>query len=166
MTRIGQVPETTDVDAERVIELLRALRIDDDAVRVLTIPGNPYSKSRPRFNRKGGAYHKDEDKNAEQRTAVYLRATVRRRFTGNVALAAVFYRSSAQRVDADNLLKHVCDAGNGVLWVDDCQATATTGVIELDRKNPRTVIAVAPHTSSMVRDLSTPKPLTGGLFSC
>ncbi|WRQ08194.1 RusA-like resolvase [Mycobacterium phage dwieneke] len=164
--RLGRRPETTAADAERVEELLRAMRVTEaEQSYALTIPGLPYSKSRPRFTRKGRPFHDPRDKSAERATAVYLRATVRRPYTGNVALACVFYRDTLRRIDVDNLLKHVCDAANGVLWVDDCQCTAITAVIELDRQNPRTVLAVAPHTSSMVRDLSKPKPLTGGLFS-
>ncbi|QFG09085.1 RusA-like Holliday junction resolvase [Mycobacterium phage ThulaThula] len=165
--RLGQRPETTTTDADRVEELLRALRVaDPERSHTLTIPGVPYAKSRPRFTRQGRAFHDPKDKNAERATAVYLRATVRRPYTGNVALACVFYRDTLRRIDADNLLKHVCDAANGVLWVDDCQCTAITGVIDLDRQHPRTVLAIAPHTSGMVRDLSQPKPITGGLFSC
>ncbi|QKY78924.1 RusA-like Holliday junction resolvase [Mycobacterium phage Rebel] len=166
-TPLGQRPVTTDTDAAHVEQLLHALGVADPMQgHTLTIPGNPYSKSRPRFTRNGHTFHDPKDKNAERATAVYLRATVRRPYTGNVALACVFYRDTLRRIDADNLLKHVCDAANGVLWLDDCQATAITAIVELDRERPRTVLAVAPHASAMVRDYSKPKPITGGLFSC
>ncbi|BBY84216.1 hypothetical protein MPUL_53740 [Mycolicibacterium pulveris] len=163
---MGQRPVTTAADRERVIELLAALGgAAGSGTYTLTIPGVPYSKSRPRFNPKQRrAYHNPDDKRAEQTTGVYLRATVRQPFTGNVALACVFFRPTKQRVDVDNLLKHVCDAANGVLWVDDCQCTGLSGVLDLDRDDPRTVVAIAPHVSGMVRDLSQqPKNPKGGL---
>ncbi|OHU29059.1 RusA family crossover junction endodeoxyribonuclease [Mycobacteroides chelonae] len=168
MTKPWGRPVTTAADDERVRELLRALQITvGERVQTLTVPGVPWSKKRPRFTRRGGAYHDPDDKQAEETTAVYLRATVRRPYTGNVALACVFYRPNRQRVDADNLLKHVCDAANGILWVDDSQCTGITAVIDLDRGEPRTVVAIAPHSSGMVRDLSvSKKPVDEGLFSC
>lgn len=166
--RLGERPETSEADAERVSELLAALSIlGGERAYTLTIPGVPWSKKRPKFTRRGRAYHDPDDKEAEKRTATFLGATVRRPFTGNVALACVFYRPTLRRIDADNLLKHVCDAANGVLWVDDSQCTAVTGVIDLDREDPRTVVAIAPQESGMVRDLSKPeRPMDEGLFEC
>lgn len=38
------------------------------------------------------------------------------------------------------MFKHVCDAGNGILWLDDSQITAKYGGIELDRHRPRTIL--------------------------
>lgn len=166
--RLGERPETSEADADRVSELLAALSVrGGERSYTLTIPGVPWSKSRPRFTRKGRAFPDPKDVEAEKRTATFLGATVRRPFTGNVALACVFYRPTLRRIDADNLLKHVCDAANGVLWVDDSQCTAVTGVIDLDRADPRTVVTIAPHESGMVRDLSKPaRPVEEGLFSC
>lgn len=163
--RLGERPVTTGADAARVGDLMLALGMDSGGpLHIITVPGAPYSKSRPRFSRHGGrAYHDPKDKVAEQSTAVYLKATVRQQFTGNVALACLFFRPDRQRIDADNLLKHVCDAGNGILWVDDCQCTAISGVIEYDKAEPRTVVAVAPHTSTLLRDLSTPTKPKGAL---
>lgn len=94
---------------------------------------------------------------------MFLRNAVRRPFTGNVGLVCLFFRPDRQRIDVDNLLKHVCDAANGVLWVDDTQCTAIAGVIGLDRDDPRTVIAVGVHESTMIRDLSNPKALKGAV---
>lgn len=163
-TRLGERPVTKGVDAARVESLLLALEISPAGpVHLITIPGAPHSKSRPRFTRTGRTYHKSDDVKAEHRTGIYLRATVREPFTGNVAIACLFFRPDRQRIDADNLLKHVCDAANGVLWVDDCQATATVAIVEYDKAEPRTVVAVSPHRSSMLRDLSKPpsKPTDG-----
>lgn len=41
---------------------------------------------------------------------------------GDVALVAVWYRGS-RRGDTDNRLKLLLDAGNKILWADDCQVT-------------------------------------------
>lgn len=164
-TRLGERPVTTAADRERAVELLAALGgVPGQDAYTLTIPGAPYSKSRPRFNPKQRrAYSNPDDERAERTTAVYLRATVRRPFQGNVALACLFFRPTKQRVDTDNLLKHLCDAGNGVIWIDDVQCTALAGVLELDKAEPRTVVAIAPHQSSMVRDLSQPTHPKGAL---
>lgn len=114
----------------------------------ITLPGVPTVKARPRFSGRG-TYAADRD--AERDTAYRLKQVVRQPHTGNVALACIFYRPDRRRVDADNMLKHVCDAANGVLWLDDSQCTATAAVVELDAANPRTVVAVARHTSTLTR---------------
>jgi Holliday junction resolvase RusA-like endonuclease len=114
--------------------------------------GEPHSKARPRFDTDGHAYKDPADADAEQATKWKLRQFFRRGpLTGNVALGCVFFRSSRQEIDADNMLKHVCDAGNGLLWVDDSQITAKYGGIELDRERPRTILVMAPHVSTMLR---------------
>jgi Holliday junction resolvase RusA-like endonuclease len=115
-----------------------------------TVPGAPWSKSRPRFG-KGRTFTKKEDIDAEERTRSYLERAVRTPFTGNVGIGCLFFRPNRQRIDTDNLLKHVCDAAQGVLWVDDYQCTAVMGVLELDVDNPRTVIVVGSHITTMTR---------------
>lgn len=118
-----------------------------------TIPGAPPSKARPRFTRTGRTYSTKEDRAAELRTATYLRRHLGAAgpATGNMALGCVFYRPNMQRIDTDNMLKHVCDAANGVLWVDDSQVTAVLGITEYDADNPRTIIVAGQHPSSMKR---------------
>ncbi|MEW2568416.1 RusA family crossover junction endodeoxyribonuclease [Streptomyces sp. NPDC047070] len=116
------------------------------------LPGEPHSKSRPRFNKDGHAYKDPADAAAEQATRWKMRAWFRHApLGGNVALGCVFFRSSRQEIDGDNMLKHICDAGNGLLWVDDSQVTGKYGGIELDVDYPRTVLVVAPHVSTMLR---------------
>lgn len=170
--RLGERPVTTEADAERVTTLLSALGlVPGEPTFVLTIPGVPYSKSRPRTDmRSRRVYHDPTDVAAERTTAVYLRATVRRPFTGNVAMACLFFRSTRGVVDTDNLLKHVCDAGNptakglpGVLFWDDCQCTGQAGLLFLDRAEPRTVVALGVHDTNLVRDYSNPNQPKGVL---
>lgn len=139
-------------DIRRAYRMAEALGIDEsDKVHGVVIPGPPWSKSRPRFSKKGHTYKPRDDEDAEQRTAWYLRSAVREPFLGNVGLACVFYRPNRQRIDTDNLIKHVCDAATGVLWQDDSQCTAVMGVIELDADNPRTVLIVGKHVSTLTR---------------
>ncbi|MGW4240981.1 RusA family crossover junction endodeoxyribonuclease [Nocardia sp. NPDC004722] len=128
---------------------LRALR-PAEAGHIVTLPGDPHPKGRPRFSR-GRAYTAEADRDAEARTALLLSQRVSQPLTGNIALTCVFYRRTRRRVDVDNLLKHVMDAANGILWRDDSQCTSLRGVIELDRDNPRTLILIGPHESSLVR---------------
>lgn len=125
---------------------------------VLTIPGAPATKVRHRSRKGGQTYKEPEDVASEQRTATFLhqlRTAHGGPLTGNVALGAVFYRPDMQWIDADNMVKHVCDAGNGVLWLDDSQITAQCGVVEYDPTNPRTVLVVGPHYSAMRRGTDT-----------
>lgn len=139
------------------MELVEAGRLvvavggDESDVQMLLIEGEPWSKARPRHTRNGRTYQKEDDRAAEMRTRNIFADKLLQPMTGNVALAAIFYRSSLHRIDADNMLKHVCDSANGVAWHDDSQVTAIVGVVELDRERPRTLIALAPHTSTMTR---------------
>jgi Holliday junction resolvase RusA-like endonuclease len=114
--------------------------------------GEPHSKARPRFDKDGHAYKDPADAAAEEATKWRMRQFWRRGpLTGNVALGCIFFRSTRQEIDSDNMLKHVCDAGNGLLWLDDSQITAKYGGIELDTERPRTVLVMAPHVSTMQR---------------
>lgn len=126
-------------------------------VVVLTFSGDPASKTRPRFTKEGRAYKTAEDEQAEACTAWQLRRAFRQPLAGNLALGAVFFRASRQRIDVDNLLKHVCDAGNGIAWADDAQITAVYGVAELDAEHPRTLLVVARHASSLDRAPARPR---------
>lgn len=138
-------------DLHRVTRLVRVIGGDEWAISALKIYGAPWSKSRPRTTRTGQMYQKPEDRAAERALASTFARWQHESFPGNVALAAIFYRPNRQRIDADNLLKHVCDSANGILWEDDSQVTTIAGLIELDPGLPRTVVAVAHHASSLTR---------------
>ena len=88
-------------------------------------------------------------------TGLEIRKAIAQPYLGNVALVCIFYRSNKQRIDTDNMLKHVCDSANGIAWIDDSQVTAIAGLIELDPSNPRTVIAIAPHVTTMQRGVDS-----------
>ncbi len=154
----GSILLGTSDDDERMVRMLAAVAplLPDmrprDVCSFLTITGEPYSKSRPRFSKKTGhAYPVPEDVEAETRTGWEIKRYFPEPWTGNIALGCVFFRSSRHRVDVDNLLKHVADAGNGVAWQDDSQITAKYGIIELDREHPRTLLVVARHYSTLMR---------------
>lgn len=153
-----------NADFERASLMFQFLNKDSPRMRYGVVPGDPWSKSRPRFT-KGRTFQPRDDFEHEQRTGLYLRK-MGEMFTGNVFLGCVFFRSNRQRVDTDNLIKHVCDSGNGVLWKDDSQITAVAGIIELDKDSPRTIVVVGDHVSTMTRgtDDTIPCPNCGKQF--
>lgn len=155
-------------DQERALRLVQALAPGTADLRFFVIPGEPVSKARPRLG-KGGTYQKEEDKEAERRTGWHFRKAQRGAppWTGNVALGCVFFRPNRQRIDVDNMLKHVCDSANGIAWLDDSQVTAVYGVAEIDAEYPRTIIVMARHHSSLMRgtDADLRCPQCGNRFT-
>jgi Holliday junction resolvase RusA-like endonuclease len=150
---------TTNDDLDRCLDMYSALATggDDEQLFMVTIPGAPWSKSRPRFAR-GRTFASASDVDAERRTASYLKRAVAEPMTGNVAIGCLFFRPNRQRIDADNLLKHVCDAANGTLWLDDSQCTGVMGLVELDVENPRTVVVIGRHSSTLARGTDASYP--------
>ncbi|MFD4343463.1 RusA family crossover junction endodeoxyribonuclease [Streptomyces coelicoflavus] len=144
-------PGGREADSERALRLCAALAPGTGRLMSTTILGEPASKSRPRFTRSGKPYRTREDVDAEKRTAAHLRRLFTEPWTGNVAVGAVFFRPNKQRIDVDNMLKHVCDAANGIAWVDDSQVTAIYGIAELDAEQPRTILVFAQHASTLTR---------------
>jgi Holliday junction resolvase RusA-like endonuclease len=155
-------------DMDRAIELYRVLARggDDERMVIITIPGPPVSKARARYGR-GRTYKTAQDTANEQHTAWHLARAVKEPFAGNVALGCIFFRPNSQRIDVDNMLKHVCDAATGILWADDSQATGVLGIAELDPTNPRTVVVVGHHTSTLRRgtDADYPCKVCGTLIT-
>jgi Holliday junction resolvase RusA-like endonuclease len=145
----GLAAETSHSDRARVVDLLSALGCTGEAV-VLTVAGNPAPKPRPRFGQ-GRVRASEGQKRAERMLGRVLRDAFREPLEGNLGLVGLFYRDSRRVVDRDNLDKLVSDAGNGIVFTDDCQVTAGAQLLELDRGNPRTVIGVAPHDSTLTR---------------
>lgn len=120
-------------------------------MRVAIIEGPPMSKARPRFRQDGRVYASSEQVAAEEAMAVQLKQYIEAPIEGNVAVGCIFFRPNKQRIDVDNMLKHVMDSANGILWHDDSQVTALAGSVELDRERPRTVIVIGDHQTSMTR---------------
>lgn len=145
-------------DIARAVMLLEAMGADISRAIRYVETGPPFSKSRPRFSRNGGVYVKKGDRAAEDRTRAAIRAAGIPQFPGNVAMLCLFYRPNFQRIDVDNMLKHVCDAANGIMWADDSQVTALVGLAELDADDPRTVVVAAPHESTLGRGVNATVP--------
>lgn len=145
-------------DIERAIALLQAVAGDLTDVHYTVMNWEPASKARPRFGKGGRTYTPAESRKAEARTAAWLRNVFDEPMPGNVAMACIFYRPNRQRIDVDNMLKHVCDAANEIIWHDDSQCTSVTGVVELDIERPRTLLVVAPHLTTMTRGADATYP--------
>lgn len=92
-----------------------------------TVKGEPTSKARPRFTKrgyKGQVYTPQRTLDAEAGVqAAFLKAT-KRKFLEPEAAYAVhihFHNGTRQRRDIDNMVKLVLDGLNGAAWVDDNQ---------------------------------------------
>lgn len=143
-------PGGREQDKERARLLAAALAPGASEVLSLVWGGEPPTKCRPRSGQ-GRTYKDRADEEAEKQTGWQIRRLFRQPWTGNLAVGLVFFRSTRRRVDEDNMVKHVFDAGNGIGWVDDHQITAQYGVVELDRQFPRTLLVVTRHVSSLDR---------------
>ena len=121
-----------------------------DRVDLLVIDGEPPSKARARFTRKGKPYTPRITVEGERKLAARFAHV--ESYRGNVVVGCLFYRSSRQRVDVDNLVKAVLDAATKAgVWKDDSQVTALIAAVELDRDRPRAVVCFAPHICSLTR---------------
>lgn len=145
-----------DVDLDWALNMYGAFARggDDESMSYLQVDGDPWSKSRPKFSRRGKGvttYQPADDRAAEARLRAVLKELRREPFPGNVMLACRFYRGDFQRIDTDNLLKHVCDSADGVLWADDSQVTLVLGEVLYDPDAPRTIIVAGNHHSTLLR---------------
>lgn len=139
----------SDSDKHAVLRLIEPFA-RGDRVDVAVIDGEPISKARARFTSKGKPYTPKVTVAGEMRLAAMLASIPT--YPGNVVVGCIFYRSSRQRIDLDNLLKAVLDASTRAhVWTDDSQVTAILALLEHDHDRPRTIIALAPHVSSMTR---------------
>jgi Holliday junction resolvase RusA-like endonuclease len=98
-----------------------------------TVDGEPVSKSRARFTKRGSktfAYTPEKTHEAEQVMALRFRqAAPNHRPEKDVeyGVMGIFFYSHRQRRDVDNMLKLICDGLNGVAWVDDSQVREVSG---------------------------------------
>lgn len=135
-------------EIEQACALLRAVDIEPTTMQMLVVDGTPPSKARPRVTGKGHVYVPEPQRVAEEAMKWHLRTEFRTPYTGNVALVARFFRPTMQRIDVDNLMKHLLDCANGIVVEDDSQITTLFGTVDLDRERPRTVIVVAPYENT------------------
>lgn len=110
----------------------------------MTVPGQPVSKGRPQFTRKGFPYTPPKTKEAEERVGWLIREAQRRRpvwgvdGTHEYRLDALFALKGNPTNDLDNLLKLVLDACNGVVWADDRQVVEVRARMLRGSSSPRT----------------------------
>lgn len=143
-------------DMELAFGYMRGLLQDFDTEEFVffTHEGAPVSKSRARWSQKQRRFYTPTDTiSAEQALAKrFMTAIPKRPWEGNVAVAAIFFRPNRQRIDADNLMKLVLDAGTKAgAWRDDSQVTRQLSIIELDAVRPRTLVTVARVDSTLNR---------------
>jgi Holliday junction resolvase RusA-like endonuclease len=146
---------------ERVLELLDVLVGTDRAPAAIYFEhaGVPVPKERARrasrsrtgFEQitgaapKGRFYTPRKTKNAEQDLAWVMRQHVPMTLHGPIALVVVFFLPDRRKVDGDNLVKLVKDAGNTAkIWLDDSQVCDLVVRKRVDAAHPRTLIALAP----------------------
>jgi Holliday junction resolvase RusA-like endonuclease len=114
-----------------------------DVTQILfIIPGDPVSKGRPRFTRRGITFTPAETKNYEAWVKLCASQIMagREPFSEPIVLSIEFFLAipgswpawkieaattghiqHVSRPDCDNLLKAIKDAGNGIVWRDDSQ---------------------------------------------
>jgi len=111
----------------------------------LTIPGRPVPKGRPRVVR-GRAYTPAKTKQAEEKIAwCALEKGIKPYKTGYVKVVCEFYFKGKGHGDLDNLLKLVCDSGNGIFYKDDRQIIWLRGAIFLHQEEEKTEIFIDRH---------------------
>lgn len=121
--------------------------------------GPPIAKARARvtlFRGRPRAYTPDATAAAEAALGWRWRIALRgATYDGALAIGMLFYRPDRRRIDVDNLVKLVLDAGTKArAWHDDSQITTVVARLELDAARPRTEVALVPSTSTLVRQLA------------
>lgn len=126
---------------------------DEPPLISFTFEVAPIAKQRARAGARGKHYTPERTRAAEEHLSWRFKLALKGQvLEGNLGLVCVFYRPDRRRIDGDNMLKLVCDAGNlARAWGDDCQITTKLARIELDKERPRTEIAIGPMTSSLQR---------------
>lgn len=150
------VPGTLPWARERLRGLIGA---SADPRRFLGIvhDGPPASKARARWARTSQRAYTPASTRTEEEAlawAFFQGGFPEGPFLGNVAILAVFYRPNHQRIDADNLMKLVLDAGTRAgLWRDDSQITTQGAIVEYDPAHPRTIVVCCDSTSTLAGGL-------------
>lgn len=103
--------------------------------------GAPIPKGRPRLGR-GKVFTPPQTEDAEEELGWTLRRARPRDWplgkSDYYALECHFFMPTFHRIDTDNLLKLVMDAGHEVLWQDDSQVVETHTYVVRGAQEPRT----------------------------
>jgi len=138
----------------------------------IIVYGNPRPLQRPRLSR-GRVYNPSSDDINKMKRI--LQQHVKKPLDGALDMHIAFYMPIAKslpkkkqaerenaphtsRPDLDNLIKLVCDAGNGILYHDDCQVVSLTAT-KCYGTDPQTTITVTNQSLSGF-SLETPKHRT------
>lgn len=118
-----------------------------DIVLELAHAGQPQPKQRPRFASRGWAYTGQRTRHYERELRSLFAAAMLAQGRGpdgksSFALACRFYRGDRVRCDADNLLKSVADAANGVVWADDSQVVRVSAEVYRACESPRVEVSI------------------------
>lgn len=96
-----------------------------------TVEGEPESKSRVRFDARNRRTYTPERTVLAERTMAWRFREVARGYTPDpgksYGVVGLFFAATRQRRDVDNMLKLICDALNGLAWVDDNQVLEVAG---------------------------------------
>lgn len=112
-------------------------------LRGFVVPGEPFSKARPRVTRHGNTYTPAPTVAAQARVrAAYLREhAAAPRAHGVVGVSLTFHRYERHARDADNMIKAVLDALNGVAYDDDSQVECGTWTtVWVDRREDARIV--------------------------
>lgn len=114
-----------------------------------TIMGEPATKSRPRFSRRGGkvvTYSPDATMKAQAAMgAAFIEAVGIPNPTAaeSFGVEAAFYVGNGQRRDVDNMLKLIMDGLNKIAWADDHQVYEVIGrKIRVPKDEARTEVRI------------------------
>ena len=140
---------TPPEDKTSALDFMKSICVAD-TLQVVAFPGDPISKALPKWNKSRHPYTPKKTLEGRKQIATFFGQI--NKFTRNVAVACVFYRANHQRIDIDNMLKAILDGGTKAgIWDDDSQVTAIVGMTEYDHRNPRTVVYIGEHKSTMTR---------------
>lgn len=113
--------------------LFPGLPPDRDVIARFTVSGEPVSKARARFTKRGSkvvTYTPEKTKAGEMRMAAAFRAAGGKKDPSKettFGVSATFHHGTHQRRDVDNMLKLVLDGLNDVAWIDDTQVVEVAG---------------------------------------
>lgn len=141
-------PRLVYADETAVFALSREI-IDVEVISRFIIDGEPASKARARFTKRGGkmiAYTPEKTKQAEEVIAwKFKQATPGWKVDdkSEFGVMAIFFAGTRQRRDVDNMLKLICDGLNKIAWKDDVQVSEIAGRRGYDLpENARTEVLI------------------------
>lgn len=116
---------------------------DAPVVARFTIEGEPVSKSRARFTKRGSktrTYTPEKTRQAEEKVAWLFRQAARGHKPdpdSTYGVMALFFAGTRQRRDVDNMLKLILDGLNKVAWADDDQVVEVSGRKSFENRAPK-----------------------------